>query len=102
MTRFVRAYPCARILAVACLQCLLHLLVGFLCCRPSDRTSPAPRPHQRDATTSRFLGDHSSWFAQERGETPPSPNPRPESKDDALWPLAFSTPWRGFAGFTGL
>ncbi len=74
---------------------------------PPDRTCPASRPHPRlmkgqVATTSRFLEGHSSGSAQEPGETRPSPNPRPGPLDDAVWPLALSTPWRGFAGFTGL
>lgn len=85
------------------LPAVLAPLRGFLCCRQPDRTCPATRPHpMRDATTSRPPEDRSSWLAQERGETPPSPNPRPGPLDDAMRSLAFSTPWRGFAGLAGL
>ena len=103
MTRLERAYPRRRTLgAVACLQCLLPY--GGSCAeRRSDRTCPGhPTAFWRDATTSRPPEDRSWWLAQERGETPPSPNPRPGPKDDAMRSLASSTPWRGFAGFPGL
>ncbi len=89
--------PLAR--SPACSACSL---TGGLCSADPTGHAPATRPHLRDATTSRPPEDRSSWLAQERGETPPSPNLRPGPKDDAMRSLASSTPWRGFAGFTGL
>ena len=102
MTRFEGAYPCKRTLgAVACLQCLLQLLVGFLCCRLSDRASPAPPSASAGRNNQSVPGRSLQQSAQEPGETPPSPNPSSRAKGRCHVAIGLFDPVEGFCRFSG-
>ena len=68
--------------------------------RPTGH-APATRPHLRDATTSRPPEDRSWWLAQERGETPPSPNPSSRAIGRCHAVTGLFDPVEGFCRFSG-
>ena len=101
MTRLERAYPRRRTLgAVACLQCLPPREGPEQ--QPARPDMPGPPSASAGRKTQSVPGRSLQRTGTRAGRNPAEPELRPGPLDDALWPLAFSIPWRGFAGLAGL